>query len=197
MAKLKGPLFSLGASQQLGKALVYFPWKGINAVRTYVIPTNPKSADQQTQRAFMTAAVAEWHGALYSASDRIAWNRYAGVLADIMSGFNAMIRTHVKEGILTNAWQRIKAVTSANPHETDFEVECNCPAPGADPTVHMGTSKTFMPTTTVLDNLGAGNWGKTIGSLVGDTLYYFYIVHGASGTDYGRTGIYQQKTEPA
>ncbi|GAH96000.1 unnamed protein product, partial [marine sediment metagenome] len=37
MAKLKGPLFSLGASQQLGKALVFFGWKGLDVVREYVI----------------------------------------------------------------------------------------------------------------------------------------------------------------
>ncbi len=57
MAKLKGPLFSLGASQQLGKALVYFPWKGLNVVREYVIPANPRTAGQTTQRGYLTTMV--------------------------------------------------------------------------------------------------------------------------------------------
>ncbi|GAI75819.1 unnamed protein product, partial [marine sediment metagenome] len=46
MAKLKGPLFSLGASGALGEAVVYFPWKGLNVVREYVIPSNPKTDPQ-------------------------------------------------------------------------------------------------------------------------------------------------------
>lgn len=61
MAKLKGPLFSLGASAQLGKTLVYFSWKGLNVVREYVIPSNPKTALQTTQRGYLTAAVDEIH----------------------------------------------------------------------------------------------------------------------------------------
>lgn len=61
MAKLKGPLFSLGASQKLGDALVYFPWKGLNVVREYVIPANPNTTKQQTQRGYLRAAVAMIH----------------------------------------------------------------------------------------------------------------------------------------
>ena len=61
MAKLKAPFLSLGASGQLGKAVVAFPWKGIDALREYVIPTNPKSAKQQTQRGYLSGAVALIH----------------------------------------------------------------------------------------------------------------------------------------
>ena len=61
MAKLKGPLLSLGASQQLAKTLVFFPWKGLDVVREYVIPTNPKSTAQTTQRGYLTEAVAFIH----------------------------------------------------------------------------------------------------------------------------------------
>ena len=61
MAKLKAPLMSLGASGQVGKALVFFPWKGINAVREHVVPANPKTTGQNTQRGYMTAAVALIH----------------------------------------------------------------------------------------------------------------------------------------
>lgn len=61
MAKLKGPLFSLGATQKLGNALVFFGWKGLNVVREYVIPANPKSAGQSTQRGYMIAVVAAIH----------------------------------------------------------------------------------------------------------------------------------------
>jgi len=49
MAKLKAPLMSLGASGALGKALVFFGWKGLDVVREYVIPANPKTTAQNTQ----------------------------------------------------------------------------------------------------------------------------------------------------
>ncbi len=63
MAKLKAPLLSLGASGAIGKTLVYFSWKGIDAVREYVIPSNPKTAPQNTQRGYLAAAVAAIHAA--------------------------------------------------------------------------------------------------------------------------------------
>ena len=66
MAKLKAPLLSLGANGAIGKALVFFGWKGLDAVREYVIPANPKSAKQIIQRDYLKAAVAKIH--FYQAS---------------------------------------------------------------------------------------------------------------------------------
>lgn len=50
MAKARSPLHSTGASGKLGKDLVYFPWKGLNVVRSYTTPANPRSAAQTKQR---------------------------------------------------------------------------------------------------------------------------------------------------
>lgn len=63
MAKLKAPLMSLGASGALGKALVFFGWKGLDVVREYVIPANPKTDPQEVQRGYLRAAVAAIHAA--------------------------------------------------------------------------------------------------------------------------------------
>lgn len=63
MAKLKAPLLSLGATGAIGKSLVYFGWKGLDVVREYVIPSNPQTAGQTTQRGYMTAVVAAIHAA--------------------------------------------------------------------------------------------------------------------------------------
>jgi len=52
MAKVKAPLMSFDARGQIAKSLVYLGWKGLKTVRQYVIPANPKSSDQQTQRGF-------------------------------------------------------------------------------------------------------------------------------------------------
>lgn len=69
MAKLRAPLFSFGASGQIGDALVYFNWKGLNVVRQKVIPTNPNTSLQQTQRGYITAAVAKIHACQALAAD--------------------------------------------------------------------------------------------------------------------------------
>lgn len=69
MAKLNAPLFSFKASGKLANALVYFGWKGLNVVRSYVVPANPKTAAQTTHRAYLTACVAKIHAALARATN--------------------------------------------------------------------------------------------------------------------------------
>lgn len=94
MAKLKGPLFSLGASGQLAKTLVFFPWKGLNVAREYVIPSNPKTTLQTAQRAHMTEAVAAVHEAQADATypmasiDQVAYAALAAAKGTIMTWFN-------------------------------------------------------------------------------------------------------------
>ncbi|GAI58995.1 unnamed protein product, partial [marine sediment metagenome] len=61
MAKLKAPLLSLGASGAIGKAIVYFPWKGLNVAREYVIPSNPQTKAQGFQRGYLKTMVADIH----------------------------------------------------------------------------------------------------------------------------------------
>ena len=50
MARLTAPLLSLGASGKIGNALVFASWKGIDYARTWVIPENPNTANQQEVR---------------------------------------------------------------------------------------------------------------------------------------------------
>lgn len=194
MAKLQAPCFSLGASGALGKDIVYGSWKGIDTVRSYAIPANPRTASQQTQRAFMTAAVAEWHAALYTALDAVAFNRWAGVAAKIMSGFNRLCREHINEGISGNTWERLHDGQSYGAQPAQFSVEVTKAGGGNAPTCHYGTSKTFMPNTQVLADQGGDVWAAFVAGLSSDTLYYFYFDVGTTGVDYARTGIYQQKT---
>jgi len=61
MAKLKAPLLSLGAAGAIGKSIVFFNWKGIDVVREYVVPANPKTTPQNTQRGYLKAAVTLIH----------------------------------------------------------------------------------------------------------------------------------------
>lgn len=50
MARLTGPLFSLAASGTIAETLTFARWKGIQYVRTRVVPGNPNSAAQQEVR---------------------------------------------------------------------------------------------------------------------------------------------------
>src|SRR3972149_639905 len=95
MAKLKAPLLSFGASGKLADTLVYFPWKGLAVVRSYVIPANPNSAGQQTQRGILTESVASWHALGLDDDDVTAWNRYAASRPTPQSGFNAFAKDFV------------------------------------------------------------------------------------------------------
>lgn len=93
MAKVSGPLFSLQAGGQLAKTLVYSRWKGISDVRSYVIPANPRSAGQTTQRGYFGDAVDAWHTLGLTADDVEAWNRGANNAARPQSGFNYFVGT--------------------------------------------------------------------------------------------------------
>ena len=50
MAKVKGPLLSLGASGQIGKSIVFGDWRGVKYAREHVVPANPRSTAQVLTR---------------------------------------------------------------------------------------------------------------------------------------------------
>lgn len=194
MAKVSAPLFSFRASGKLGNALVYFPWKGIQAVRQYVIPANPQTPAQVAQRAHMTAAVLEWHGADYNTIDRSAWRVLSGTLTKIMAGFNAMCKTHIVEAIAGNAWERLSACEIPLFAAAAIDVEIGKVSGGNTPTIHYGTSKLYMPDTEAMVDQTGDVWAATLLGLLPNTGYFFWIHCGTTGTDYGRTGIYYQRT---
>lgn len=55
MAKVVGPLLSLGASKSVGGALTFSNWKGLNTVRIKSNPSNPRTLDQMASRGFFAA----------------------------------------------------------------------------------------------------------------------------------------------
>lgn len=98
MAKVNAPLFSFNASGKLAKSLVYFGWKGLDAVRSYVIPANPNTASQQTQRGYFTAAVDKIHECMAAAAnaldaaDKAAYAALASTRADPRTWFNEIVK---------------------------------------------------------------------------------------------------------
>ncbi len=103
MAKLKAPLMSLGAAGQLGKALVFFPWKGLDLVREFVIPSNPRTSGQVTQRGYMTTAVDEVHTQQAAATNPLSADdiQAYGLLASLRSSprtwFNELVKLLVDQ----------------------------------------------------------------------------------------------------
>lgn len=101
MAKLKAPLLSLGASQKLGDTIVYFAWKGLNVAREYVVPSNPKTTAQTTQRGYVSAAVADIHAAQIAAThalaeaDTLAYGLWANQEATPRTWFNQAVKNAV------------------------------------------------------------------------------------------------------
>jgi hypothetical protein len=53
MAKVFGPLGSFEASGRIGQHSVHFNWKGINVVRKWTKPTNPRTNEQGEVRTFI------------------------------------------------------------------------------------------------------------------------------------------------
>ncbi|MBA7545531.1 hypothetical protein ES705_37900 [subsurface metagenome] len=98
VAKLKGPLMSLGASGSIAKTLVYFPWKGIPVVREYVVPSNPKTALQTAQRGHFTSSVGLIHAAMADATnplaslDQVAYAALAAAKGRIITWFNQAVK---------------------------------------------------------------------------------------------------------
>lgn len=194
MAKVYAPLFGFGASGKIGKALVYFCWKGIDVVRSWVIPANPKSTLQRAQRLIWQNAVAEYHAAGYTAADRTAWNLLASTMAKVMSGFNSMVKGFVDEVVLGGTWTRMFDGSANTPTATNFVVVCHKAAGGDAPICYYGTSKTALTSSVVLSSGGGNTWQNLTGTLIADTLYYFTFKVGTAGSDFGRLGIYTQKT---
>lgn len=50
MAKVTGPILSLGARGQIAKAVVFGVWKGVSYARQHVVPANPDTVGQQSTR---------------------------------------------------------------------------------------------------------------------------------------------------
>jgi len=91
MALVNGPLFSLDASGQIGKALVYSKWKGRNYCREYVQGANPNTLSQRVRRAMMGFLSKWWAGLDQTQKD--SWVTAAS--AKEISPFNEMVSANL------------------------------------------------------------------------------------------------------
>ena len=144
MAKVTGPLFSLSASGQIAKTLVFMKWKGIDDVRKYVIPANPNTAAQQTQRAYITAALAMWHVTDWVAADLTAWNLLATTLGRVMSGFNAFVKLFVDANVAGKTYASVSDYSDTPAPTGNVIVFATTLSGVKEATIKYGVSKTAM-----------------------------------------------------
>lgn len=93
MAKITGPLLSLGARGTVAGTATFSAWKGRPYVRQRVIPANPNTAAQQATRSVFRQASDIWKnaGPLFIAP----WNRFAD--GQVVTGRNKMIGDYTRE----------------------------------------------------------------------------------------------------
>lgn len=174
---------------------MYGDWKGIGVARKYVVPANPNSSAQSTQRGYMTYAVGEWHDAtnVLTATDKAAWNRLAGIQKPPRSGFNEFVKRIMDERVLGDATPgHLFGITNIALTHNAFKADIDDSLNGTlTVTLHVGNSKTFFAVSAT-DAQVAGLTSFTAfdtGFAAGTTVYYWFE-RGVAGANYGRSGLY-------
>ncbi len=92
MAKTTAPLLSFGAKGQIGKTMVASKWRGINYMRQYVIPGNPKTNAQMAIRKLFAYMREMWK--LAPAGVIAPWNAFAAGRPFL--GLNKFVGEHIR-----------------------------------------------------------------------------------------------------
>lgn len=197
MAKVNAPLFSFNAAGKLAKSLVYFGWKGLDVVRAYVIPANPKTAAQTTQRGYMTAAVAAIHTAqalaanMWNALDSAAYALWGSCFATPRTWFNQAVKNWVdckvaaKKPMLFYDAQIDVATTAHVKLDIDSQE-----ATGGTAKCFYGTSKTALINSVACTGTPP-NYLANMTPTVPGTKYYFQVrIDSGQAAEGARSGIY-------
>ena len=191
MAKVNLPLMSASASGKIAKSLVYFNWKGLDVVRSYVIPSNPRTTSQLTQRGYFSDAVDMFHDTSFTDLDRSAFNLAATASKIVMSGFNWFMQQVVDALRAANTFHPLYQCSMSNITKNSATVTIKC---GVDKTakLYWGTSKNFLPNV-VSGTFSNYTWTFSLSSLPSDSYIYFYVKNTATGES-GISGVYYFKT---
>ncbi len=194
MAKGTGIFLSLKVRGQVFKTLVATSWKGLNVLRSYVIPANPNTAAQQAVRAVTTAVNQLWHAINWSPDDFTAWNLLASIRANPESGFNSFFRQAFRVLRLLIAWSDLWDGKSTIQPGTDVRIYCKGD-PGL-PSVKFLWGYTRLALVNGNTNSGTfpGGWYLDIatGTIPSGATIFWTCYDGASlPVGNGRIGIYK------
>lgn len=200
MAKLKAPLLSFGASGQIAKSLVYFAWKGLNVVRQHVVPANPNTASQQTQRGYVRLAVDKIHEAMAHAAiplteaDKSANSLLGGLEATPRTWFNTLIKVAIDQQRLVLSfvpWSQ--GTVTPGVDQLTFALQFPALLGAAAPTdglIYYGSSKSAM-LNSVATTVVAMAAGKVIPALTTGVKYYVqFRCTAPAGAIGANSGIY-------
>lgn len=206
MAKVNAPLFSFNASGKLAKSLVYFGWKGLDVVRSYVVPTNPKSDAQEDQRDYLRKAVAKIHVAQARdagplvAADNIAYAAYGSTFPTPMTWFNAIAKNWIlvkvagKSPVVISGGSAMRTAHDDADMSGFLNMETDGDLGQFDIMIHLGTSKTNLVKTKqaqVNDSDSFHNVAAKFDDLIEGTKYYWQARVKAGAVCEGvRSGIY-------
>lgn len=177
MAKLKAPLMSLGATGALGKSLVFFGWKGLDVVREYVVPSNPQTSGQTTQRGYLTNAVERVHWAQARATNPLdeadisAYALKGSTRATPRTWFNEAVKMMVDCQVASKNYP-IFYDGSATPGASSLVMQmyAHLQAPTAGK-FYYGTSKTAL-INSISATIAGSSISKTIPGLTTGTKYF-------------------------
>jgi len=182
MAKLKAPLLSLGARGSIAKAITYFPWKGLNLAREYVVPANPKTTPQTTHRAYLTAAVTAIHtsqalpAGSMNALDIAATALWGSIYATPRTWFNQVVKKWIDQkvaSLIPIIWQG--GVVTPAPNQITLLVGSACESSLlTNANVRWGTSKTALINSQGVTRAQL-NAGVAITGMVTKTKYYLQV----------------------
>jgi hypothetical protein len=194
------PFMGIRASGQFGKSLVAFSWKGINAIRSYVIPTNPNTLSQQAVRGDFTAQIDAWHHADMLADDKDAWNLFASATKRAASGFNEFVGYFRRWWTDTGVVSHIRSVVVTVNTGGTLTITAKTDNPGTNKAwLYYGPTKTYMPNSKEGSAWSSGNGTFSLTGMVAGTKLYFCIIDETITEEgppvikspYGRTGIYK------
>ena len=191
MAIVESPLLALSAKKTIGKTLTYMRLKGQNVVRQRVIPANPHTASQQTQRGLMSAAVELFHILGLTAVDLAALNRWATASFRKLSGYNLFVKTRV-DYLIDNGDASVEPPNTATigvPTDDSCTVEFDA-ASSETPNAFIGTSKTSQLTIVACAVGDTLEWKAAFTGLSPSTTYYFYLVSYDTDANDQRSGLY-------
>lgn len=95
MVRVTGPMMSLDASGQLGKAVVFSKRRGTNVVRRYVKQRVSQTTDQTTVRSVFGDGISGWRHGLIESPAKTSWASYAVGTSE--TGFNRFMRFYLNQ----------------------------------------------------------------------------------------------------
>lgn len=194
MARVNAPLFSFTARGQLAKSLVYSTWKGIDDVRSYAIPTNPRSSAQVTQRNYFTDAVQFFHDPLRTPDDNSAENTAARFAPTPQSGFNRFVAKSVDQSVpagnsTNNVYFRNGQATDNGGGSFDIAIDKN-QNQGTAESLTWGYSPSKLDQAAALTNTaGALATTAPVAAAPSTTVYWQVTMTDANGNNL-KSGIY-------